>query len=326
MSLLRRQLLLIGALAALAPWAAQAQKKIASVGLLSTGSITASPHIYAGFKQRMQALGWTEGRNIEYLALSAEGYVERLDALAREMVMRKVDVIVAGPPTSAVAAHKATRTIPVVMGNVPDPVALGLVASLARPGGNVTGVSSQTTALVGKEIELLKEIVPAAKRIGVLYNPMNPNAAAFLEIAAKAAASLNVTLESAAANRPEELDAAVRLLAKNGVQAIAVPADPMMLSERRRLNQEIAKVRLPAVFGNRDHATDGALVSYAPDIVENFRLAAGYVDRILRGADPAQLPVEQSNTIQLVVNMKTAKALGIAIPRSVLARADEVIE
>lgn len=135
-----------------------------------------------------------------------------------------------------------------------------------------------------------------------------------------------MTLERAAANRPEELDAAVRLLAKNGVQAIAVPADPMMLGERRRLNQEIARVNLPAAFGNRDHATDAGLVSYAPDIVANFQLAAGYVDRILRGADPAQLAVEQSNTIQLVVNLKTAKALGIAIPRSVLARADEVIE
>jgi putative ABC transport system substrate-binding protein len=326
MKLQRRRFLLAGALAAIAPAAALAQKKIARVGMLSTGSVAASPHIYAGFKQRMQELGWNEARNIEYLELSAEGYVERLDALARELVEQKVDVIVAGPPPSAVAARKATRTIPIVMGNVPDPVALGLVASLARPGGNVTGVSSQTTALVGKEIQLLTEIVPAAKRVGVLLNEKNPNAAAFREYAGKAAASLRVALVMAEANRPEELEAAVQRLAKEGVQAVAVPADPMMLGERRRLNELLGIARLPAAFGNRDHALDGGLVSYAPNVVANFRLAAGYVDRILRGANPAQLPVEQSDTIELVVNLKTARALGVTVPRTVLVRADELIE
>lgn len=322
----RRHFLLLAALAAAAPRTALPQAKIARVGMLSSGSRAASPHIFGGFWERMQALGWTERRNIEYVVLSAEGYVERLDALALELVRSKVDVIVAGPPTSAVAARKATRTIPIVMGNVPDPVGLGLVASLAQPGGNVTGVSSQTTALVGKEIELLKEIVPGVKRIGLLYNPKNPNAGAFKEVAEKAAASLRLGLELVAADRPEALEAAVQQIAKSGAQAIVVPADPMMLGERRKLNAEIAKARLPAAFANRDHATDGGLVSYAPDIVANFRLAAGYVDRILRGANPAQMPVEQSDTIQLIVNLRTAKSLGITVPRPVLARADEVIE
>jgi putative tryptophan/tyrosine transport system substrate-binding protein len=325
-TLSRRTFLAMATLAAIVPRRAWPQQKRAVVGILGTGSATASPHIYAAFKERMRSLGWNDGRNVEYLELVADGYVERLDGLALEMVRRKVDVIVAGPPPSAVAAHKATRSIPIVMANVPDPVALGLVANLARPGGNVTGVSSQTTALVGKEIELLKEIVPGVKRIGVLVNPKNPNAGAFRAVAEKAAASLGLRLEFGAAERPEALEQAVQRLATSGVRAIVVPADPMMLGERRRLNEAIAKAGLPAAFGNRDHATDGGLVSYAPDILANFRLAAGYVDRILRGANPAQMPVEQSDTIQLIVNLKTAKTLGIVIPRAVLARADEVIE
>lgn len=315
----------IAGLAAVSALRAQSPP-VRRVGILGAGSRTASPHIYAGFKERMKALGWVEGRNVEYVELVADGYMERLDGLAKEMVGRKVDVIVAGPPPSAVAAHKATRTIPIVMGNVPDPVALGLVASLARPGGNVTGVASQTTALVGKEIELLKEIVPAAKRLGVLVNPMNPNANAFRTVAGNAAAALRLSIEYAEADRPEAIDAAVAHVAKAGAQILAVPADPMMLGERRRLNEAIARTRLPAAFGNRDHAMDGGLISYAPDIVANFRIAAGFVDRILRGASPAGLPVEQSDKIELVVNLKTAKSLGIAIPRAVLARADEVIE
>jgi putative ABC transport system substrate-binding protein len=311
---------------ALAPGLLLAQKKMPRVGMLGTGSWKTSPHISEGFKRRMQELGWTEGRDIEYVLVDADGYVDRLDAIARGLVEQKVDVIVAGPPPSAVAAAKATRTIPIVMGNVPDPVDLGLVASLARPGGNVTGVSSQTTALVAKEIELLKQILPGAKRMGVLLNEKNPNAAAFRESAEKAGATAGVALSFAVANRPEELAAAVQRLAKEGVQAIAVPADPMMLNARRALNGLLSDARLPAAFGNRDHAVEGALVSYAPNIVQNFRIAAGYVNRILRGADPAQLPVEQSNTIELVLNLKTAKALGIAIPTQVRVRADEVIE
>lgn len=326
MNALRRNVLLISALGALAPATVLAQKKIARVGMLGTGSWKISPHIAEGFKRRMQELGWTEGRDIEYVFADADGYIDRLDALARGLVEQKVDVIVAGPPTSAVAARRATRTIPIVMGNVPDPVGLGLVTSLARPGGNVTGVSSQTTALVAKEIELLKQIVPGAKRIGILLNEKNPNAAAFRESAGKAAASFGVSLTFAAANRPEELEAAVERLAGDRVQAVAVPADPMMLNARRTLNVLLAKARLPAAFGNRDHALDGGLVSYAPNIVHNFRLAAGYANRILRGADPALLPVEQSDTIELVVNLKTAKALGITVPQQVLVRADEVIE
>jgi len=310
----------------LAPAYSIAQKKVVRVGLLGTGSWKTNSHISEGFKRRMQELGWTEGRDIEYVLVDADGYIDRLDAIAGALVEQKVDVIVAGPPPSAAAAAKATRTIPIVMGNVPDPVGLGLVTSLARPGGNVTGVSSQTTALVGKEIELLKQILPGAKRIGVLLNEKNPNAGAFRETADKASAVAGVALSYSVANRPDDLEAAVQSLAKLGVQAIAVPADPMMLASRRALNALIAATKLPAAFGNRDHVLDGGLVSYAPNIVQNFRIAAGHVNRILRGADPAQLPVEQANTIELVLNLRTAKALGIAIPPQVRVRADEVIE
>ena len=322
----RRSFVAIVAAGVLMPVDSFAQGKIVRVGMLGTGTWTATPHLAEAFKRRMQELGWTEGREVEYVFVGADGYFERLDGLARGLVERKVDVIVAGSPPGAVAAAKATRTIPIVMGNVPDPVRLGLVASLARPGGNVTGVSSQTTALVGKEIELLKQILPGAKRMGVLLNEKNPNAAAFRESGDKAAATAGVALSYAVANRPEDLEAAIQRLAKDGAQAIAVPADPMMLNARRALNGLLAEARLPAAFGNRDHAIDGGLVSYAPNIVQNFRMAAGYVNRILRGADPAQLPVEQSSTIELVLNLKTAKALGISIPSQVRVRADEVIE
>lgn len=322
----RRTLLFACALAALAPALARAQRKLARVGFLAAGAVTASPHILVGFKDSLRALGWIEGSNIEYLVLTADGYVERLDALAQQMVREKVDVIVAGPPPSAVAARKATRTIPIVMGNVPDPIALGLVASLARPGGNVTGVSSQTTALVGKQLELLKEIVPGAKRVGVLYNERNPSAAAFREAARTAAASLRVAIVEAAANQPGELAAAVQRLARDGAQAVVVPADPMMLGARGVLNELLARARLPAAFANRDHALDGALASYAPDIGENFRMAARFVDRILKGASPAQLPVEQASKFELMINLKAAKALGLTLPQSILVRADRVIE
>lgn len=313
-------------LAALAPVRAWAQKRVARVGFLGTGALSASPHILAGFKDRMRSLGWTEGSNINYLVLAADGYVERLGAMAQQMVRENVDVIVAGPPPSAVAAHKATRTIPIVMGNVPDPVALGLVASLARPGGNVTGVSSQTSALVGKQFEVLKEIAPGAKRFGVLYNEKNPSTGAFREAATRAAASLRVALVESSVGQPGELAAAVQRLVREGAQAVVVPADPMMLGARGVLNSLLGTARLPAAFANSDHALDGALLSYAPDIVENFRMAAGYVDRILKGANPAELPVEQASRFELVVNLKTAKALGLKISQSLLARADRVIE
>ena len=322
----RESVLALIALAALAPVAARAQKRVARVGFLGTGALSASPHILAGFKDGMRSLGWTEGSNVEYLVLAADGYVERLDALAQQMVRENVDVIVAGPPPSAVAAHKATRTIAIVMGNVPDPVALGLVTSLARPGGNVTGVSSQTSALVGKQFELLKEFVPGVKRVGVLYNQKNPSVAAFRDAATKAAASLRLALVESAADQPGELAAAVQRLVREGAQAVVVPADPMMLGARGVLNSLLGTARLPAAFANGDHTLDGALLSYAPDIVENFRMAAVYVDRILKGANPAQLPVEQASRFELVVNLKTAKTLGIKIPQSVLLRADRVIE
>ena len=322
----RRDCLLVSAAVLAVPALARAQKKVARVGLLATGRWGSVPEIVAAFRERMEQLGWSEGRNIEYRWVGAEGYVERLDALARQLVEQKVDVIVAGPPTSAVAARKATSAIPIVMANVPDPVALGLAATLARPGGNATGVSSQTTVLVAKQVELLKEIVPGLARIGLLYNEKNPASPVFLETAEKAAAASRVTLARSAANRPEELAGALERLRKDKAQAVAVPADPMMLVSRGVLNELLAAARLPACFGNRDHALEGGLVSYAPDIRENFRMAAGYVDRILKGANPAALPIEQSSKVELILNQRTAKALGVVIPHGVLLRADRVIE
>jgi putative ABC transport system substrate-binding protein len=322
----RRDWILVSAAILAVPGVARPQKKVARVAMLATGKWTANPELVDAVRQRLRELGWSEGRDIEFRLVGAEGYVDRLDALAQQLVAEKVDLIIAGPPTSAVAARKATRKIPIVMANVPDPVALGLAASLARPGGNVTGVSSQTTVLVAKQIELLREILPGATRVGLIYNEKNPAAGVFVDTAAKAAASLHLALVRSPANKPEDLADAVQRLVKEKVQAVSVPADPMILATRGVLNQLLAKARLPAVFSNRDHALEGALASYAPDIRENFRMAAGYVDKILRGSDPATLPIEQSSKVELIVNQRTAKALGITLPGALLVRADQVIE
>jgi putative ABC transport system substrate-binding protein len=302
------------------------QERKARVGWLFGGSPTASPHLAEAFKRAMQQLGHFEGENVEYLIVAAEGFPERLEPLAHELVAKKVDVILAGPPAVARAARRATRTIPIVMSHVPDPVGIGLVASLARPGGNVTGVSSQTEVLMQKAIEFLREIIPGIERIGVLINEANPSAVAFWSHAQSAGEKLRIKLERAVANRPLEIEPAVASLVRARVKAVAVPTDPMFLQERRALNELLRERKLPGAFLNRDHALDGGLVSYAPSILENYRLAAIYVDKILRGAKPAELPVQQSDRYELVVNLRTARELGLTIPASVLIRADRVIE
>lgn len=321
----RKLLAALGAGLFAVPALAQVLRRPARVGLLAAGGTT-TRYVFEAVKGRLRELGYVEFRNVEYLYVSADGYTERLEPLARELVASKVDVIVAGPPSSVLAAYKATRTIPIVMGNVPDPVGLGVVSSLARPGGNVTGVSSQTEALVQKKIELVREVFPQARRIGILLNESSPNAPAYWSNAEKAGASLRLALVKAVANKPEQIEQAIGSLARERVQAIVVPADALFLLHRRPLNELIGILRLPGVFTNREHVVDGGLISYAPHILENYRLAAEYVDKILKGAKPAELPVQQSNRIELMVNLKTAKALGITIPQSVLLRADEVIQ
>ena len=264
---------------------------------------------------------------IEYR--DAEGKLERLPTLAAELGALKIDVIMAGGTTQALPAKQATKTIPIVFASAIDPVTDGLVASLARPGGNVTGLSALTPALVGKRLELLKQAVPGVSRVAVLWQPgaygerTEKDTLKEAEVAARA---LGVQLQFVEARGPVDLDRAFSDMTRAHAGALTAFGGTMFLIERRRLVDLAAKNRLPAVYGLREYVDAGGLMSYGPNNVDLFRRAATYVDKILKGAKPADLPVEQPTKFELVINLKTAKDLGLTIPQSALARADEVIQ
>ena len=280
------------------------------------------------FRQRLRELGWVEGQNIVIDYRYAEGRVDRLPDLAAELVRLKVDLIVASAGTqAATAAKNATETIPIVMIYVRDPVGTGLIASLARPGGNVTGVSgSAGLELFAKQLELLKETVPKIRRVAILSNPDNAYHQLAIREVNVAARSLGVQLQLLEARGPNEFDGAFAAMAKERVGALLVLSDAIFGSHRTRLADLAARSRLPAAFGVRDDVEAGGLMSYGPSFLDLFRRSAAYVDKILKGAKPADLPVEQPNKFELVINLKTAKTLGLTIPQSVLLRADQVIE
>ena len=296
------------------------------VGSLSITTIAASERFYTAFKLGMHDLGWREGRNIEYRFVFADGKVEALDGLARELIAQQVEVIVAGAPQAARAAQRATRSVPIVMANVSNAVASGFVESLARPGGNITGVTAQNEVVLAKLIELLHEAVPGAQRIAVLMNQTNPSYAAFWAAAQSACAALGLVALRVVASAPDQLEAAAAQLAAERAQAVVVVADGMFLTQRARLEALLRPARLPVVYALREHVAGGGLLSYAADIAANYRYAATFVDKILKGAKPADLPVEQPTRYELVVNLKTARALGITLPLTLLVRADEVLE
>jgi len=277
------------------------------------------------FEQGLRALGYVDGNNIaiEYMSWELD---EQLPLRAAELVRHKVDVLVAGTTYGALAAKNATTTIPIVMVNVTDPVATGLVASLARPGGNVTGLSRVTLDLIGKNLELLTQAVPGVVRLAVLANPTHPLHGTLLKSATHAAESLRLELKPVEAGAPKELDAVFAVIARARVNALLVLADGMFFDQRKRIADLALSNRLPSMFANSEHAEAGGLMSYAPSSVEPYRRAAYYVDRILKGAKPGDLPVEQPTKFELVINVKTAKALGLTIPPSLLLRADQVIE
>ncbi len=313
------------------PLAAEAQQatKVPRVGFLSGISLSDPQlQLYLGaFRQRLHELGYVEGQSIEIHYRSAEGKYQWLPDLAAELVRLKVDVIVAsgGAPVVQAAQH-ATTTIPIVMTSVGDPVAAGLVASLARPGGNITGLAIMSPELVGKHLELLREVVPKISRVAVLWNPANPGNASQLREAAVAALALGVWLQPLEARAPAAIDRAFTAMTKERVGALLVLADSMLIAHRERIADLAAKSRLPAVYGNRLHVEAGGLMAYGANFLDISRRVGSYVDRILKGAKPADLPVEQPTKFELVINMKTAKALGLTIPRSLLLRADQVIE
>jgi putative ABC transport system substrate-binding protein len=303
-----------------APLVADAQQapKVSRIGWLADNPAN-SPHVLEAFLQGLRDLGYVEGRNlvIEYRALAAE------------LVALKVDVIVGPATANALAAKQATRTIPIVFPAAADAVTSGLVTSLARPGGNVTGLSFLGPELIGKRLELLKQAVPGVSRVAVLWQPGVLGKRAdkdILKAAEVAARALGVRPQFVEAREPADFDRAFSDMTKARAGALTVWTTPMFFSERRRLVDLAAKNRLRAVYPWREFVDAGGLMSYGPDLADMFRRAATYVDKILKGAKPGDLPVEQPTKFELVINLKTAKALGLTIPPSVLGRADEVIQ
>ena len=313
------------------PIAAEAQQaaKVARIGYLE-GNLAANPHLREAFRQGLRDLGYVEGRNVVIEYRSAEGKFERFPALAAELVALKVDVIVAAQGTlGALAAKQATSTLPIVFVTAVDPVTSGLVTSLARPGGNVTGLSILAPELVGKRLEQLTQAVPGVSRVAVLWHPGGQGERTekdTLKAAEVAARALGVRLQFVEARGPEDFDRAFSDMTRARAGALNVLPSGLFNIERRRLADLAAKNRLPAVYPQRDYVDAGGLMSYGPNFADMFRRAATYVDKILKGTKPADLPVEQPAKFELVINLKTAKALGLTIPQSVLGRADHVVE
>ena len=299
-----------------------------SVGVLAS-STTAGPHMLEAFRAGLRELGYVEGRSFVIEFRQAEGKLERLPALAAELVALQVDVIVVAGPIQARAAKQATRTIPIVFATAGDPVGSELVTSLARPGGNLTGLSSITPELVGKRLDLLKQALPTVSRVGVLWVPDGigeRTQKSMMQEAEVAARRLGVRLHMVEAHGPADLERAFSNMTRARVGALTVFPHVMFLIERKRLVDLAAQSRLPTVYPLRDFVDAGGLMAYGADDADLFRRAATYVDKILKGAKPDDLPVEQASKFELVINVKTAKALGLMIPPSVLGRADQVIE
>ena len=313
-----------------APLAAEGQQaaKIARIGFLLAGPLTANPHLVEAFLQGLRDLGYFEGRNLVVELRSAHGNLERLPALATELVELKVEVIVAPATVSTRATMQVTKTIPIIFIGSGDPVAGGFVASLARPGGNVTGFAVLGPELLTKRLELLKQTFTRVRRIAVLWQPVDYADRSHFEGTLKAAelssASLGVQVQFVAARDPDDFERAFSDMSREHAGAVLIAIGSH--TQRRRLVDLAAKRRLPASYLTKEFVVDGGLMSYGPDFADLYRRAAAYVDKILKGAKPADLPVEQPTKFELIINLKTAKALGLTIPPSVLARADEVIQ
>jgi len=312
-----------------APHATNAQPngKVFVIGILANVRPTDSegPRLWGAFIEGLRDLGYVEGRNIRIEWRISDGKYERLPELALELVRLGVDVIVVPADQNAAAAKRATSTIPIVMTGSSDPVGSGLVASLARPGGNITGLSILAPEMAAKQVALLKELVPRASLLAVLWNPTNPGRAS-LEEAKGAARSLGVQLELVEARSPDAINGAFAAMTSARAGAVLVLWDGMFLIHQRRIIDLAAMSRLPAMYQYRGGVAAGGLIAYGPSNRDGNRRAAGYVDKILRGAKPGDLPVEQPTTFELVINLGTAKALGLVIPQPLLVRADEVIQ
>lgn len=306
---------------------AQIPSRVYRIGYIQTATPDEQEHLTKAFEEGLRELGYVEGRNIVIERRFAWGMQERLPVLAAELVKLNVDVIVTGANPVIAAVKQATATIPVVMGGSRDPVGSGFVASLARPGGNITGLTSDPTPeFQGKRLEILKEAVPRASRLALLWNPVSPSAATYRKIVEGATLKLGMTLQVVAIRGRDELEGAFAAVVRGRADAVVADSDPVFFTARSLIVQLATKHRLPAMYQAREFADIGGLMSYGDNVAQRFRRAAVYVDKILKGARPGDLPVEQAARFELVINLKTAKALGIKIPQSILLRADEVIE
>jgi putative ABC transport system substrate-binding protein len=312
-----------------APLTAQAQQPSTKTARIGYVSLFSGPeHLEEAFRQGLRELGYVEGQNISVEYRWADWKPDRIPALAEELVRLKMDVIIStgGGTVTALAVKKAVKTIPVVFLTGGDPVSAGLVASLHRPGGNLTGVSFLTSELNAKRLELLKQAVPGVSRVAVLVNPTNPTAGAVLKGLEGAARTLKVKLQVLEARDPQAIDGAFAAKKRERAGALLVSNDPMFFAQRERIVGLAAKSRLPGIFERREFAEAGGLLSYGTSVADTYRRLASYVDKILKGAKPGDLPVEQPTTFEFVINLKTAKALGLTIPPSILSRADRLIE
>jgi putative ABC transport system substrate-binding protein len=320
-------LIALGGTAASRPSLAQPQGKVWRVGFLSlmTRPESLSSHTYGAFPNGMRDLGYVEGKNLIIEWRFADGKVERLPDMAAELVQLNVDVIVAAGAAAINAAKRVTTTIPIVMGTTGDPLASGFVKSLARPEGNITGLSNLGGDVSAKLLELLLSVVPTLSRVGVLLTPTSSTYRTISENIQAAAQKAGVKTVMVEASNPREIETAFSVLARENAGAVIVGASSFLTEQRQQIAALANKYRLPSVFGNRASVEEGGLMSYGGNQADNFLHAATYVDKILKGAKPGDLPVEQAMTFELAVNLKTAKALGITIPQTVLLRADEVI-
>ena len=318
----------LGAMLVMLCASAQGQQpnKVARIGYLAAVSRTGMSHLTEAFVQGLRELGYVEGENIVIEYRWADGKFERLPELAAELVRLKVDLIVAAVTQASLAAKNATGTIPIVMVAVANPVDSGIIASLARPGANITGTSVMNDEVVGKQLELLKEALPTISRVAAMWNPANP---VFQKLQLRAveatARPLNIRLHKVEARDQDEIDRAFKAIAKERTRALHVLPDPVFTAHRRMIADLALKLRLPSVSGTKEYAEAGLLMSYGPSFPESYRRAAIYVDKILKGGKPGDLPVERSTKFELVINLKTAKQIGLTFPQSVLYRADRVI-
>jgi putative ABC transport system substrate-binding protein len=305
------------------PAAAQQPGKVYQVGFVSTDPLNA--RAWNAFLEELRERGYIEGRNLVFELRFSDGKAERFAEFAAEMVRLSVDIIIVTTTPAAIAAKNATQTIPILIPTALDPVGAGLVESLARPGGNITGMSSLHPELSGKRLELLKEVVPGTSRVTVLWNPANPANAPVWKETQAAALALGLQLQSQEVRVPQDFEGAAARIIQGRPDALLVLADSLINMRRQQIAEFATQKRLPSVFASTQGVIAGGLMSYGPSLLDRWRRAATYVDKILKGAKPADLPVQQPTKFELVINLKTAKQIGVTIPPNVLARADRVI-